>query len=603
MSLDFSALNLSAPLLKAIADEGYETPSPIQAGAIPPLLAGRDILGQAQTGTGKTAAFALPLLMRLNFNTTERAPQVLVLAPTRELAIQVAEAFKSYARYLENFAVLPIYGGAGYQQQLAMLRKGVQVVVGTPGRIIDHIERGTLSLANIQTLVLDEADEMLRMGFLEDVELILQKAPPTRQIALFSATMPPQIRKVTENYLNNPEVVRIKTATTTNANIEQSYLLINGHYKMEALTRLLEAKTFDAALIFVRTKNATQEVAEKLAARGYSCAPLNGDIVQKQRERTINQLKNGSLDIVVATDVAARGIDVERVSLVINYDIPYDAEAYTHRIGRTGRAGRAGEAILFITKREQRMLKTIERTTSSPISAAVLPSIAEINAVRSAKFIAKLDQVAKNAHLLAYRQLIDEYQQATGNDIYDIAAALAKIAQGELPLFADDEELIFSHEEPREPRARREREPRERRERAPRQRVGQAPQGMRRFYIAVGKDHGVRPGNIVGAIANEGNLESRAIGPIEIFAQFSTVDLPENIPNSVLATLKNAWVCQQRLNIRPFEGDLPSDEFSARTVRVRKAKKPEPTAPEKKPRKKPKKRTNKDKGKPKRRER
>jgi len=382
--LTFRELDLPATVLRALDDVGYESPSPIQAATIPPLLAGRDVLGQAQTGTGKTAAFALPILSRID--PEQRLPQALVLAPTRELAIQVAEAFQKYATHLPNFHVLPIYGGQGYGPQLHALRRGVQVVVGTPGRVIDHLERGTLDLSQLRCLVLDEADEMLRMGFVDDVEAVLQKTPPTRQIALFSATMPAPIRRIAQTHLKDPVEVTIKAKTTTATNIRQRYWQVSGLHKLDALTRILEAEPFDAMIIFARTKAATEELAEKLAARGMAAAAINGDIQQQQRERTIQRLKDGQIDILVATDVAARGLDVERISHVLNFDIPYDTEAYVHRIGRTGRAGRSGDAILFVAPRERGMLRAIERATRQPIEQMTLPTVEAVNDQRIARF-------------------------------------------------------------------------------------------------------------------------------------------------------------------------------------------------------------------------
>lgn len=361
----FNQLELAEPLLKALDEVGYETPSPIQAETIPLLLEGRDVLGQAQTGTGKTAAFALPLIS--NIDLKQKEPSVLVLAPTRELAIQVAEAFQKYAKHMKGFHVLPIYGGSDYGGQIRALKRGVHVVVGTPGRVMDHMRKGTLKLENLSALVLDEADEMLRMGFIDDVEWILEQTPDKRQIALFSATMPSQIRRIATKYLNNPEQVTIKNVTATAETIRQRFWPVSGVHKLDALTRILEAETFDAMIIFVRTKNSTAELADKLEARGYAAAALNGDIAQNQRERTVDNLKKGKLDIIVATDVAARGLDVQRISHVVNYDIPHDTEAYIHRIGRTGRAGREGDAILFVAPREKRMLSSIERATKKTI--------------------------------------------------------------------------------------------------------------------------------------------------------------------------------------------------------------------------------------------
>ena len=557
--LTFDQLELAAPLLKAVKELGYEQPSPIQAEAIPHILRGEDILGQAQTGTGKTAAFALPVLSNIDVGDTS-APQVLVLAPTRELAIQVAEAFQSYSKYLKNFHVLPIYGGSGYDGQLRQLKRGVQVVVGTPGRVMDHIQRKTLKLHNIQTLVLDEADEMLRMGFIEDVEWILENTPEDKQIALFSATMPPVIRKVADQHLREPQIVKIEAATTTNEKIKQTYLPVRGPAKLDALTRILEAKPFDAAIIFVRTKNATEELAEKLEARGYSCAALNGDIVQKQRERTVDRLKKGALDIVIATDVAARGIDVERVTLVVNYDIPYDAEAYTHRIGRTGRAGREGEAILFVTQREQRMLKTIERTTRQEMELMKLPSVDEINDQRIDRFKQRIADAMVAPGIEPFYKLVKEFQEEHSSDPMNVAAALAKLLQGDEPLFLEESSLQYKESsfKERDGRGRRDRDGRGDRPR--RERSKAAPEGMVRYRVSVGRNHKVKPGNLVGAIANEGGIESKHIGPIEIYDGFSTVDLPEGMPRDVFETLQKAWVCGQRLSMVPFDGNAGGDK-------------------------------------------
>ncbi|HFD12814.1 MAG TPA: DEAD/DEAH box helicase [Crenotrichaceae bacterium] len=427
--LSFSDLGLNQDILKALDDVGYETPSPIQAKMIPFVLQGRDVLGQAQTGTGKTAAFALPILSRLDLN--QKTPQVLVLAPTRELAIQVAEAFQSYASRIKGFRVLPIYGGQEYGGQIRQLKRGVHVVVGTPGRVMDHMRKGTLDLKGLKTLVLDEADEMLRMGFIDDVEWVLEQIPDQRQIALFSATMPPAIHRIAKRFLNNPKEIAIKVKTTTASTIRQRYWIVSGLHKLDALTRILEAETFDAIIIFVRTKTVTLELAEKLNARGYAVAALNGDIPQKQRERTIEQLKNKKLDILVATDVAARGLDVQRISHVINYDIPHDSESYVHRIGRTGRAGRSGDAILFVAPREQRMLRTIERSTRHKIEAMQLPSVEQINNKRITRFKDKITKTLTNEDLDIYIRLLGQYQTEHDVAIEDIAAALALMAQGD----------------------------------------------------------------------------------------------------------------------------------------------------------------------------
>jgi ATP-dependent RNA helicase DeaD len=431
----FADLNLPAPILKALKDVGYETPSPIQAATIPLLMEGRDILGQAQTGTGKTAAFALPVLSRIDVKNP--AVQALVLAPTRELAIQVAEAFQSYAAHLKNFHVLPIYGGQAYGPQLSALRRGAQVVVGTPGRVIDHLDKGTLDLSQLNTLVLDEADEMLRMGFIDDVERILKETPETRQTALFSATMPPAISRIAKTYLREPKEVTVAAKTTTATNITQRYWLVAGLQKLEALTRILEAEPFDGMIIFARTKLGTEELASKLQARGFAAAAINGDLAQAQRERTIEQLKKGKIDILVATDVAARGLDVERISHVINYDVPSDPESYTHRIGRTGRAGRSGDAILFVTPRERGMLKAIERATRQPVAQLTLPTIKAVNDVRIAKFKDQIGEALAAGGLDMFRSLIEEYEREHNVPAIDIAAALAKMSRGDEPLLIE----------------------------------------------------------------------------------------------------------------------------------------------------------------------
>src|SRR3954470_18302999 len=404
----FSDLNLSVAVLKVMKEVGYETPSPIQAATIPLLLANRDVLGQAQTGTGKTAAFALPILSRIDLK--QQSPQALVLAPTRELAIQVAEAFQTYAAHIKDFRVLPIYGGQSYGPQLSALRRGVHVIVGTPGRVIDHLEKSSLDLSHLKTLVLDEADEMLRMGFIDDVETILQKTPPSRQTALFSATMPSAIKRIAQTYLRQPAEVTIAAKTGTNENIRQRYWLVSGMHKLDALTRILEAENFDGMIIFSRTKLGTEELAQKLQARGFSAAAINGDIQQAQRERTIQQLKDGKIDILVATDVAARGLDVERISHVVNYDVPHDPESYTHRIGRTGRAGRSGEAILFITPREKGLLRVIERATRQPVSPLTLPTVEAVNDVRIARFKDQIAEALAGGGLDIYRTLIEQYE-------------------------------------------------------------------------------------------------------------------------------------------------------------------------------------------------
>jgi ATP-dependent RNA helicase DeaD len=588
----FSDLNIPAPILKALKEVGYETPSPIQAATIPLLMEGRDVLGQAQTGTGKTAAFALPVLSRID--TKQSAPQALVLAPTRELAIQVAEAFQSYAAHLKNFHVLPIYGGQSYGPQLSALRRGVQIVVGTPGRVIDHIEKGSLDLSQLTTLVLDEADEMLRMGFIDDVEHILQQTPEERQIALFSATMPPAIKRIAKTYLRDPAEVTVAAKTGTAENITQRYWLVAGMQKLDALTRILEAEPFDGMIIFARTKLGTEELATKLQARGFAATAINGDMAQQQRERTIEQLKNGKIDILVATDVAARGLDVDRISHVINYDVPSDPESYTHRIGRTGRAGRSGEAILFITPRERGLLKAIERATRQPVSPLTLPTVKAVNDVRIAKFKDQITETLAAGGLEQFRSLIEEYEREQNVPAVDIAAALAKLGRGDVPLLLekpDREARPAPGWEDRPSRAPREGGWEERPARAPRgdtweerpargqrefgmkkERVMRDPEpGMATYRIEVGHANGVKPGNIVGAIANEGGIESKYIGRIEIYDDFTTLDLPDDLPKDLVDHLKTVWVAGQQLNITrdgeeappPKKAGAPKKSFGA----------------------------------------
>ena len=566
-NIDFASLGLPGPLMAAVSEVGYETPSPIQAQAIPLLLAGRDLLGQAQTGTGKTAAFALPLLARID--PSANFPQLLVLAPTRELALQVAEAMQTYARFLPGFHVLPIYGGQGMGVQLSQLRRGVQVVVGTPGRVMDHIRRGTLDISRLQALVLDEADEMLRMGFIDDVEWILEHTPPKRQIALFSATMPNEIRKVAERHLNNPQHVKIASKTSTAENIRQRYWAIGGLHKLDALTRILENESFDGVIIFVRTKTQTVELAEKLSARGFSVEALNGDVAQVQRERTVDRLRDGKLDILVATDVAARGLDVRRVTHVINYDIPYDTESYVHRIGRTGRAGAAGEAILFVAPRERRMLRAIEKATGHPIEPMDLPSVKDINSKRTERFKTKVREVIADDDLSLYYRLVSELEQEDDLDALQIAAALARLAQGDIPLLLDPKaeserparrDFEAAERETGRRPVRQERPPRPQKElRTEALPLKDFPEvEMERFRLAVGYQHGVKPANIVGAIANEADLESRYIGHIEIFDDFTTVDLPAGMPEETMRDLRKTWVCQQRLEIQRLKDFDPT---------------------------------------------
>lgn len=547
-SVSFSQLLLPEPILRAVTELGYETPSPIQAAAIPKLLAGEDLLGQAQTGTGKTAAFALPLLARLD--PAQNEPQILVLAPTRELAIQVAEAFQAYARYMPVFHVLPLYGGQSYTNQLKSLKRGSQVIVGTPGRILDHLDRGTLKLDKLRAIVLDEADEMLRMGFIDDVQTIMDATPAGRQVAMFSATMPPAIRAIAQKHLNNADEIKIASKTSTVERITQRYVMLDNNQKLDALTRLLEGEEYDASIIFVRTKSATEEIAEKLGARGYAVACLNGDMNQAHREQTIRRMKASQLDIIVATDVAARGLDVERISLVVNYDIPYDSEAYVHRIGRTGRAGREGKAILFVSPRERRLLKTIEHATKQPIEKMSLPSGQVIERKRIESFREQLAQTIETQNLSFFQDLVADWRETLETTDADMAAALLYLAQKDQPL-----NVANQFPEIREPHARGERDDRVKRDRNDRGERG--PKPPRRelkgdyttYRIEVGKEHGVRAGDIVGAIANEANIDSQFIGNIRLFDQFSTVELPSNMPNEAFLHLKKVQVRRQKLNI------------------------------------------------------
>ena len=621
----FAELGLPPTLLQAIAQVGYEAPSPIQAMAIPPLLQGKDLLGQAQTGTGKTAAFALPILARLE--PSAGAPQALVLTPTRELAIQVAEAFQRYAHAIPGFHVLPIYGGQGYGTQLSALRRGLHVIVGTTGRIIDHLDRGSLDLSALRTLVLDEADEMLRMGFVEEVERILSATPQGRQTALFSATLPAEIRRIARTHMREPAEITIAAKTATATNIRQRQWLVSGMHKLDALTRILEAETFEAMIVFTRTKLGTEELAEKLQARGFPAAAINGDMVQQQRERTIAQLREGEIDILVATDVAARGLDVERISHVINYDLPSDAETYTHRIGRTGRAGRSGEAILFVTPRERGLLKAIERSTRQPIEALELPTIRAVNAVRIARFKDRITETLDAGGLEAFASIVSEYEREHGVAAIDIAAALARMSRGGLPLLlvkgqdaaegvagasdrpsnrlddrSSDQGLdrhgertnrrnLAAHES--SPSVRWGAEPggdaREDSTRSVRSRPGST--GFQTFRVQVGEAHGAKPGNLMGAIANEAGLEARQIGRIRVFEQHSLVELPEGLPARLIKHLSTVRVAGQMLRIHPTEAMPPrgprtsASEPPARAERPAR-RDPSRSAPSPSPRKK-----------------
>jgi len=557
----FQDLNLPSYLLTVLDEVGYETPTPIQAQTIPHLLAGLDLFGHAPTGTGKTAAFALPLLSRINIG--EQQVQIMVLTPTRELAIQVAEALQRYASHIKGFHVLPIYGGQAYTGQLRQLKRGVHAVVGTPGRVMDHMRKGTLRLTSLKALVLDEADEMLRMGFLDDVEWILEQMPEQRQMALFSATMPKEIQRIARKHLREPQEISIKTRTANPDTIRQRYWRVSNFHKLDALTRILEVEPFEAMLIFVRTKIATTELAERLAARGYEAAAMNGDMVQKEREQMIQRLKKGSLDILVATDVAARGLDVDRISHVVNYDIPYDSEAYIHRIGRTGRAGKKGDAILFVAPREERMLKAIEKATRQKIEQLELPTTEMVNNRRIATFKQSISDTLAAGELDFMQSLLEQYQLEHDVPALEIAAALAKMSIGERSLLLAEKPAKPKKEKPVEGRAeskqrgkkteRSQRKPKDRKskDRNSKDRQTGATPGidMQQYRIAVGHEHDVKPANIVGAIANEAGLDSQHIGHIDIHTEFSLVDLPAGMPRDIFRDLKKTWVCGQRLNI------------------------------------------------------
>ena len=552
----FGGLDLPDALLRVLREVGYESPSPIQAQTIPQLLSGHDLLGQAQTGTGKTAAFALPILARLDMAQT--TPQALVLTPTRELGIQVAEAFQRYATHMPGFHVLPIYGGQSYGPQLNALRRGVHVVVGTPGRIIDHLDRGSLDLSHLRYMVLDEADEMLRMGFIDDVEAILRKTPAERQTCLFSATLPAPIRRIAQTYMRKPVEVTIAAKTRTAENIRQRFWQVSGMHKLDALTRILEAEPFDAMIVFARTKQSTDELAERLQARGFAAAAINGDIQQSQRERTIAMLRDGKIDILVATDVAARGLDVDRVSHVINYDVPTDPESYVHRIGRTGRAGRSGEAILFISPREQNLLRIIERATRQPITLMQLPTIKAVNDVRIGRFKQQIRDTLAAGDLDLFRGIIEDFEREDNVPAVEIAAALARLYRGDEPLLLVKPDRSERSDRPERPteRVRDEHRPErfeprpEQGDRPRKQRQERSPDpGMATYRVEVGYQHGVRPGNLVGAIANEASLGNKQIGRIEILDDYSVIDLPEDLTPEILEHLKTVWCGGQQLRI------------------------------------------------------
>jgi len=593
----FSELNLAAPIVKAVTELGYESPLPIQAACIPPLLEGRDVLGLAQTGTGKTAAFALPLMSMIDVS--KRSPQVLVLTPTRELALQVAEAFQKYARHLKNFHVLPIYGGQSYGFQFNQLHRGPHVVVGTPGRIQDHLDRKTLDLSGISCVVLDEADEMLRMGFVDEVEAIISKAPEDRQMALFSATMPAQIRRISKRYMKDPVEIRIDAKTTTAENIEQVYMVVPQAAKFEALARILETESYDGILIFSRTRVGTTELAERLAARGFDVAALNGEMTQQARERTVKRLKSGKVDIVVATDVAARGLDVERISLVINYDIPGDSEAYIHRIGRTGRVGRYGKAILFASPRERRLLESIERATRQPLKRMEMPSGGTVTRKRVEKFREALTEVMAKEPQEFYQGLCLELMEEMNIDILQLAAGLLSFAQKDRPLQVERTRDLRSPSWDEPKPAGRDRGPAR----------GRPARNMILYRLEVGSADGVEVRNIVGAIANETGLRSRFIGQILIHADYSTVELPDDLPHNMIEHLKRTYVGHKTLRIsraradgsvaaEPARGPRPKP-MAAKPGKPAKAGKAGKSAKAVKPAKAKKKKPGKDAGKPK----
>jgi ATP-dependent RNA helicase DeaD len=554
--ISFADLGLGDAVLKALKDVGYETPSAIQAATIPPLLEGRDVVGLAQTGTGKTAAFALPILSRLDLK--QKKPQALVLAPTRELALQVCEAFERYAAHMRGVHVLPVYGGQGYGVQLSALRRGVHIVVGTPGRIMDHLEKGTLDLSELRFLVLDEADEMLNMGFADDVETILADTPADKNVALFSATMPAQIRRISKKYLNDPTEITVKSKTTTSANTTQRYLTVSYPQKVDALTRILEVENFEGMIVFVRTKNETETLAEKLRARGFSAMAINGDVAQVQRERTVNQLKSGKLDILVATDVAARGLDVDRISHVVNYDIPTDTESYVHRIGRTGRAGRSGEAISFVTPRERYLLKAIEKATRQPLTQMQLPSVEDVNVTRLARFDEAITEALTNTERIdKFRDIVAHYVRENDVPEADVAAALAVVMQGDTPLLLDPaqerpvrQEREYSDDRGPKPR----KEFKDRGDRPARKPRGRTDVPMATYRIAVGKRHKVEPRQIVGAIANEGGLSRQDFGHIDIRGDHSLVELPADLPGDAWSKLSGTRISGKLIELSVDNG-------------------------------------------------
>ena len=541
-SSGFAGFGLPDSLLEALQKCGYEQPSPIQAAAIPELMLGRDLLGQAQTGTGKTAAFALPLLARINLEA--RHPQVLVLAPTRELAIQVSEAFQRYAACTPGLHVLPLYGGSDFRDQIHKLRRGVHVVVGTPGRVMDHMRQGTLNVSQLETLVLDEADEMLRMGFIDDVQWVLEQLPDERQVVLFSATMPPEIKRICQQHLQNPAEIIIRTQKADASRIRQRHILLPHQQKLGALLRILEAHGPGGVIIFARTKAVTVTVAEALEAEGIACSVLNGDVPQSLRERTIERLKQGRIDVLVATDVAARGLDVDRIGLVINYDAPFDSEAYVHRIGRTGRAGRQGDAILFLSYRERRLLNSLERAVGSSIEAMDVPSDAEINQQRLDNLQQRLSDLIsepvpddRQQEVALMAEILQRLQRESEVSPDQLALAALRLSQGDQPLLVVPQPPMPVNNSRSQGRGQDRRSP------------GRVPQSMERFRVEVGWQDRIKPGHLVGAIANESGLDGRQIGKITIFDDYSTVDLPEGMPPELMKRLQGVRVMQKELRI------------------------------------------------------
>ncbi|WP_235034176.1 DEAD/DEAH box helicase [Roseiconus lacunae] len=551
----FRDFDLSSDVQLAIDVSGYATPTEVQRRIIPHILEGQDVLAQSQTGTGKTAAFALPLLSKIRRRA--KLPQILVLAPTRELATQVAKSFETYGANIPKLRIVALYGGADYDPQLRALHRGVHVVVGTPGRVIDHIKRGALKLDALDAVVLDEADEMLNLGFIEDVEWILQQTPEQKQTALFSATMPGPIRRVADQYLNDPAVITVRKKTLTADTIEQRCVIIQERSKRELLCRLIEVEDTDGVLVFTKTKDSTVAVADHLTTLGLRAAALNGDLPQARRQKTVDQLKSGKLDILVATDVAARGLDVQRISHVFNYDLPHDSESYVHRIGRTGRAGRKGVAYIFLTPRQRNKLRLIEKATKQRIEVFDPPSKDQLTDVRIERFKSEIGKAMSSPDQALFKKILADYAEQSGTEMLDIAAALGVLSRGGQPLVAKD--LAPSHE-PRKPRDRDRDRDDDGGSRRRRSRFGERPEsGMDRYWIGVGHSDGVRPGNIVGAIANEVGIPGSDIGPISINETFSTVDLPAGLPGDVIEYLQNTWVAGRQLRIRPFTEKPPRD--------------------------------------------